>query len=144
MKRQSIAITAVVISIVAIAIVSFFFYQQQPDLTLEIGPKSPFIVTQGNRFSLDISVRNKPGFRPAAKKVRGEMRLPEGFIEESMQTRTRQLIFGSVPPGDASHYGFEILVSNSTDTGEYSVQIIIWGSNITELVRDIEVVVVAS
>ncbi len=141
MKRQSLVIMAAVISIFTIALISFFFYQQ-PVLLIEIGPMSSIYVKQGNRFSLDISVRNKPGFRSAARKVRGEVRLPEGFIEESMQTRNRELIFGSIPPGDASHYGLETLVSNDTDTGEYSVKISIWGSNIGESEHDIDIVVI--
>lgn len=143
MRLQSIALIAIVAIGVAMTVGALFLYQPPPALKIELNPSSPLKVKQGGRFSLDISVRNDPGFRAEAKNVRGELELPGGFIEESLQTSTRQLIFGGISPGDASHYGLTIIVLNTVEVGEYHAKLTVWGANIPTTVIDIEITVLS-
>jgi hypothetical protein len=114
-------------------------------LAIELEPPSPMNALRGSNFSLGISVRNSPGFFVAeAEHVQGELELPEGFIEESLQTRTRQLIFGDISSGDASHYDLIITVLDTVEVGEYHAQLAVWGENVPRTVSDIKIVVTAS
>jgi hypothetical protein len=99
-------------------------------------------VKKGGNFSLSISVRNVGEFlKPEPKAIQGELQLPNGFIEESLQTNTRQLIFGTISAGDASHYGLTIIALNTVDVGEYSAKLRVWGANVPEKTSDIKIIV---
>lgn len=142
MKRRSIALIAIVVVAIATTVgVLSSFLPVSPTIKVEVNPPPPLKVKQGGNFSLGISVRNEPGFKAEAKHVRGELELPEGFIEESLRTRVRQLIFGTISPGDASHYGLTIVVSKTVEVGEYHAKLTIWGANIPRKAIDIEIIV---
>ena len=144
MRRQSVALIAVVVIVLVTVVGVLFLQQSQPTLEIELFPHPPLRVNRGGNFSLGISVRNSPGFKAEAKYVRGELELPEGFIEESLRTRTRQLIFGTISPSDASHYSLTMIVLNTVEVGEYHAKLAIWGANILEKVIDIEITVLSS
>ncbi len=139
MKQQSIALTAIVaIAVVATTAIAISLFKSPPTLSIELNPSSPIEVKQGKEFSLGISVRNKAGlFLAEAQNVRGELELPEGFIEKTFQNSTRQLNFGGISAGDASHYGLTIIVSNTVEMGEHHAKLTIWGANIPTETIDI-------
>lgn len=141
-KLILIALIVVAIVILVGAVGVLLGYQAPPTLEIELNPLPPLTVKSGDNFSIDISVRNNPGFKATARHVRGELELPEGFIEESKQNRTRQLIFGTIIPGDASHYGLTIIVSNSIVLGEYHAILTIWGENLPRQAIDIRISVI--
>ena len=142
MRRRLIALIAVPTVLVATAIGIFLLVEPSPTLEVELNPLPPLTVKKGGSFSLDISVRNGAGLlKPALQDVRGELQLPTNFIEESLQTNVRQLIFGTISAGDASHYGLTIIASNDVDVGEYSAKFRVWGANVPERSIDIEVIV---
>jgi len=145
MRRQSIAfIATVIIVIVATTAVALFLFKSPPILSVELNPSSPIEVKQGGEFSLGVAVRNEVGlFRAEAQNVRGKLELPDGFIEESFQTSTRQLIFGGIDAGDASHYGLTIIVLNTVEMGEYHAELTVWGANISTETIDIEITVLS-
>lgn len=87
-------------------------------------------------------MRNSAGFfKPEPKDIQGKLELPEGFIEESLQTKTCQLMFGTISPGDASHYGLTIIALNSVEIGEHHAKLTVWGANIPEQTSDIKILV---
>jgi hypothetical protein len=139
MRLQSIALIAVVaIAVIATTTVAVSYLKSPPILSIELNPSSPIEAKQGSEFSLGISVRNKAGLLIAeAKNVRGLLELPEGFIEKAFQTNTRQLIFGGIDAGDASHYGLTIIVSNTAEIGEHHARLTISGANIPTETIDI-------
>jgi hypothetical protein len=142
MKRRLIALIAVLAVLVATVIGIFLLLESSPTLEVELNPLPPLTVKRGGNFSLDISVRNGVGFlKPALQDIRGELQLPTDFIEESLQTNVRQLIFGTISAGDASHYGLTIIASNHVAVGEYSAKFRVWGANVPERSIDIEVIV---
>jgi hypothetical protein len=137
------------IAIVAFAVVSIIvvisLLKSSPQLSIELNPSPPITVNQGGEFSIDISVRNKAGlFIAEANNISGELALPEGFIEKALQTSTRQLIFGGISAGDASHYGLAIIVSSIVEMGEYHAELTIKGANIPTETLDIEITVLTS
>lgn len=134
------------IAILAVAAIGVIFsIQSPPALAAEVTPVPPIRVKQGENFSLGISVRNGAGFfKPEAEHIQGELKLPEGFIEESLQTGTRQLLFGSISPGDASHYGLTIIVLDTVEVGEYHAKLAVWGANTPTRENEIEIIVLAS
>ncbi|MHA2226397.1 MAG: hypothetical protein ACXAC8_14405 [Candidatus Hodarchaeales archaeon] len=146
MKREKtvslIAVVAIVIIMSAVGV--FLLFVSPPPLEIEVNPSPPLRVSQGETFSIDITIRIHPGVLALARHVRGELNLPEDFLEESQQARTRQLIFGSIWPGDASHYGLTIIVSDSIAFGIYHATFTIWGENLPITAIDIEITVVAS
>lgn len=118
------------------------FLQSSPTLEVELNPLPPLTVKEGGNFSLGISVRNGGGFlKPELQDIRGELQLPEGFIEESFQTNTRQLIFGTISAGDASHYSIAIIALNTVDIGEHLAKLRVWGANVPERTIEMEIVV---
>ncbi|MFW9856803.1 MAG: hypothetical protein ACFFFG_17270 [Candidatus Thorarchaeota archaeon] len=121
-----------------------YWLQSPTNLQIELNPSSPVSVQSGSSFALEISVRITSGFKPPARHVRGELELPEGFIEDSLQTRTRQLTFGTIWPGDASHYGLTIIVSDTVTLGECQANLTIWGENIPKEVILIQICVNSS
>jgi hypothetical protein len=138
-------LVATIVILVVAAIGVAFLRLSPPALAIELDPLPPMNAMQGGNFSLGISVRNSPGFFVSeAEHVQGELELPEGFIEESLQNRTRQLMFGDISSGDASHYGLTITVLNTVEVGEYHAQLAIWGENVPKIVSDIKIVVTAS
>ena len=141
-KLILITLIVVAIAILAGAVGVLLVYQSPPTLEIELNPLPPLTVKSGEYFSIDISVRNTPGFKVTARHVLGELELPEGFIEESKQNKTRQLIFGTIMPGDASHYGLTIIVSNSIVLGEYHATLTIWGENLPRHAIDIKITVI--
>ena len=145
MRRKSIALIAIVaIAVVATTMGAISLLQSPPELSIELNPSPPINVKQGGEFSIDISVRNKAGlFITEAINVRGELELPEGFIEKALQTSTRQLIFGGINAGDASHYGLTIIALNTVEMGEYHAELTVWGANIPTETIDIEITVLA-
>ena len=133
---------AAIVILVATAIGTFLSLQSSPTLGIELNPLPPLTVKKGGNFSLEISVRNDAGFfKPEAQAIQGELQLPEGFIEESLQTNMRQLIFGTISPGDASHYGLTIIALNTVEVGEYHAKLAVWGANIPEKTSDITILV---
>jgi len=135
-------LVAVFAVLVATAIGIFLLLQSSPTLEMELNPLPPLTVKKGGNFPLEVSVRNGRGFfKPEAQDIQGELQLPEGFIEESLQTNTRQLIFGTISPGDASHYGLTIIASNTVDAGDYSAKLTVWGANVPERTTDIKIIV---
>ena len=142
MRRRSIALIATIVIVVATATAVLFLFQSPPTLEIELNSPLPLRVKQEGNVSLEISVRNGPGFFKAqAKHIQGELELPEGFIEESLQTRTRQLIFGTISPEDASHYGLTIIGLSTVEVGEYHAKLTVWGANMPRRVNDIEITV---
>lgn len=136
---------AIVAVIVVAIIVVVSFLKSSPQLSIGLNPSPPITVNQGGEFSIDISVRNKAGhFIAKAHNVRGELELPEGFMEKALQTSTRQLIFGGIEAGEASHFGLTIIVSNIVKTGEYHAELTIKGANIPTETHDIEITVLTS
>lgn len=103
MRQRLIALIAIIVIEVAVATTVLFLFQPLSTKKIKLIPSIPIRVKPEGNFSLEISVRNDPGFFKAqAKHIQGELEVPEGFIEESLQTRIRQLIFGTISPGDAS------------------------------------------
>ncbi len=143
MGRRSIPLI-VALAIVSLVIGALSLPCPAPTLEIELDPPSPLSVRRGESFSLEISVRNDPGLRARAEHVRGELVLPEGFIEESLQTWTRQLIFGDISPGDASHYGLTITALDTVEEGEYHASLTVRGSNIPAEDVDLEITVLPS
>jgi uncharacterized membrane protein len=142
MRRRTIVLIAVTIILVATATGIFLLVQSSPALKIELNPLPPLTVKKGGNFSIEISVRNGGGFFKAeAEDIKGELQLPEGFIEESLQTKTRQLIFGAISPGDASHYGLTIIALNSIEEGEYHARLTVWGANVPEEASDIKIMI---
>jgi hypothetical protein len=136
-------LTVVLAVLVATAIGTFLLLQSSPTLETELNPLPRLTVERGGNFSLEISVRNGGGFfKPEPQGIQGELQLPDGFIEESLQTNTRQLMFGTISPGDASHYGLTIITSNTVDIGEYFAKLTVWGANVPERTSNIEIIVV--
>ena len=142
MGRRLIVSIAVLAVLVATVTGIFLFLQSPPALEIELNPPPPLTVKKGGNFSFEISVRNSGGFfKPEPQNIQGELQLPEGFIEESLQTNKRQLIFGTISPGDASHYNLTIIASNSVDAGEYSAKLTVWVANVPEKTSDINIIV---
>jgi len=138
-------LVATIVILVVVALGVAFLRLPPPALAIELDPLPPMNTMKGGSFSLGISVRNSPGFFVAeAEHVQGELELPEGFIEESLQTRTRQLIFGDISSGDASHYDLIITVLDTVEVGEYHAQLAVWGENVPRTVSNIKIVVTAS
>ncbi len=52
-------------------------------------------------------------------------------------------MFGSISPGDASHYGLTIIVLDTVEVGEYHAKLTVWGANIPAIESDIEITVLA-
>lgn len=142
MRRLLVALTALIVVVVAAAIVTFLLLESSPTLEIELTPLPPLTLKKGGNFSLGISVRNMRGFfKPELQNIQGELQLPDGFIEESLQTNTRQLIFGTISAGDASHYGLTIIALNTAEAGEYSAKLTIRGANVPEKTVDIAIIV---
>ncbi len=142
MRRRTIALIAATAILVATAIGTFLLLQSSPTIKIELNPLPPLTVKKGGNFSLGISVRNGGGFFKAeAEDIKGELQLPEGFIEESLQTNTRQLMFGTISPGDASHYDLTIIALNSVEEGEYHARLTVWGANVPEEASDIKIMI---
>jgi hypothetical protein len=130
--------------LVVAAIGVLFLIWSPPALAIELTPVPPISVKQGGNFSIEISVRNDAGFFKAeAEHVQGELKLPEGFIEESLQTGTRQLLFGSISTGDASHYSLTIIALGTVEVGEYHAKLAVWGANTPTRESEIEITVLA-
>lgn len=141
-RRRLIALIAVLTVLVATTTGTFLFFQSPPALEIELNPLPPLTVKKGGNFSFSISARNRGGFFiPEPQHIQGELQLPDGFIEESLQTSTRQLSFGTISSGDASHYGLTIIASNTVDIGEYSAKLKVWGANVPEKTSDIKIIV---
>jgi uncharacterized membrane protein len=122
--------------------VAFFSYVTLAPATLqaELNPNS-LNIKQGETTELNISLRNNAGFRPTAREVYGQLELPEGFIENSLHTQSRDLTFGLIPSGDASHYSLNILAENDLESGTYYAKFTFWGKNVQTHEMDIEIVV---
>ena len=120
-----------VVAVVIILFVVFFSYVTFAPATLqaELNPIS-LNIQQGEIKELNISLRNSAGFRPNAKEVYGQLELPDGFIDVSLHTQTRDLIFGTILRGDASHYRLGILAENSLESGTYYAKFTFWGKNV--------------
>jgi len=58
-----------------------------------------------------------------------------------LRTNMRQLVFGTISAGDASHYGLSIIALNTVDVGEYSAELRVWGVDVPERTSDIEIIV---
>jgi hypothetical protein len=128
--------------IVIIIFVVFFSYVTFAPATLqvELNPSS-LNIQQGERTELNISLRNLAGFRPIAESVYGKLELPDGFIENSLRTQNRYLIFGTILTGDASHERLEILAENDLESGTYYAKFTFWGKNVQTHEIDIEIIV---
>jgi hypothetical protein len=141
-RRRLIVLIVIFAVLLPIAIGILLFFGSSPTLEIELNPVPPLTVTIGENFSVGISVRNVAGFlKPKLINVRGELQLPEGFIDESLQTNTRQLVFGTISPGDASHYGLTIVSSSAVDVGKYFATLTVWGANVPQRALDIEIIV---
>ena len=100
-----------------------------------------FSVVRGGNFSIEIAVRNGPGIKAGAEHVQGELTLPEGFLEDSLQTRTRQLLFGNIEAGDASYYVLTITAFDTVEVGEYNAKLVVWGANVPRTETNVEIIV---
>ncbi len=145
MRTQSIAAMAIAaIAIVAATTGIISLLKSPPVVSTELNPSS-IEVKQGGESALDVSVRNKAGFFIAeAQNVRGVLELPEGFIEKYFQASTRQLNFGGIDAGDASHYGLTVIASNTVALGLYHAKLTISGANILTETIDIEITVLSA
>jgi predicted transcriptional regulator len=131
-----------ILSVVIIGIAVLYIYRfSKPSIVVEIYPTPPIMVVVGGEFTLGISIRNNPGLHAEAKSVFGVIKLPEGFLDEYFHSRERRLIFGDISPGDASHYGLNIVVQESVSPGEHHISLVIWGDNVPRESIDIEVMV---
>ena len=130
------------LTVVIILFVAFFSYVTFAPATLqvELNPSS-LNIQQGEITELNISLRNSAGFRPTAKEVYGQLELPDGFIENPFHTQTRDLIFGTILRGDASHYRLEIIAENDLESGTYYAKFTFWGKNVQTHEIDIELIV---
>lgn len=146
MRLQSIALIVIVaIAVIATTAVVISLLKSPPTLSIELNPSSSIEVKQGGEVSLSISVRNKAGlFIAEAQNVRGELELPVGFIEKAFQTNTRQLNFGGIDAGDASHYGLTIIASNTVELGLHHAKLTISGANIPTETIDIGIAVLST
>ena len=93
-RRRLIALIAVLAVLLTTATGIFLLLGSSPTLQIELDPLPPMTVKKGGNFSLTISVRKSAGFfKPELQDIQGELQLADGFIEESLQTNTRQLIY---------------------------------------------------
>jgi uncharacterized membrane protein len=142
-QRWIVLISAVIIVAIIIAGVIFFVRSPVNPATLELAlnPSPPLNINQGEKITLQISLRNSPGFRAVAEGVKGELLLPDGFIEESFQTQTRQLVFGRIDPGESGNFGLTIVASDTIEAGVYQAKLSFWGTNVPKQEVNLEIYV---
>ncbi len=142
-QRWIVLISAVII--VAIITVGIIFFVMSPinpaTLELDLNPPTPLSINQGEKLTLQISLRNNPGFTATAEGVEGELALPDGFIEELLQTQTRQLAFGRIDPGEAGTFALTIAASDTVEAGEYQAKLSFWGTNVPRQEVNLEIIV---
>ena len=113
----------------------------QASLQVELNPVSPLYFQKGTSAQLDISLRHVSGFSVPAKSVTGCLELPDGFIEDSLHTQTRSLLFGSIHSGEGGHYCLKITAEDTVVPGTYHAKLVYWGKNVQTQELDIELIV---
>jgi uncharacterized membrane protein len=146
MKRLYIALISVVTVTLIIGIgIGIIFLGQAPisqaAIEMELNPSPPLSIKSGEELSFEISLRNTPGFKATAEGVEGLLELPNGFIDKSLNTQTRQFIFGRITPGEGSHYSITIAAANTVEPGEYHAKLTVWGANISTNEVDLKIMV---
>ncbi len=143
MKRWIVLISVIVIAVIITVSAVFLSGSPAAPATIEIqfNPSPPLNVNQGESSSLEIILRNSPGLKAAAEGVEGELVLPDGFVEESLQTQTRQLIFGRIHPGEAGQYTLTIAALNTVEAGEHYAKLTVWGTNIPRQEVNLKIIV---
>lgn len=113
-------------------IILFIFLHSisSPNVAVELTPLPPFNVKHGESFSLEIAARGDSKFNAQAVHIQGTLTLPEGFVEDSTYTRTRQLLFGNLDPNEAIYYVLTITALDSVKAGQYNATLKIWGANV--------------
>jgi hypothetical protein len=142
-KRLTVLILAIVIVIIiAVGTILLSGSPATPaTIDIQFNPSILINVNQGESSSLEIILRNSPGLKAAAEGVEGELVLPDGFIEESLQTQTRQLIFGRIHPGEAGQYTLTIAALNTVEAGEHYAKLTVWGTNIPRQEVNLKIIV---
>ncbi|MDR1992000.1 MAG: hypothetical protein LBQ98_00620 [Nitrososphaerota archaeon] len=143
MKQKILISSFIVIAAISVMLVWFLYFApatlQAEINSATIDTQQPVSLQQGESTQFTISLRNIAGFRPIAKGVYGQLDLPEGFIENSLQTQTRELAFGLILPGDAGHYGLNISAEDTVKPGSYYAKFTFWGENVQTQEIDIAI-----
>lgn len=149
MRKALVLVVAVLLAICVTGLLLVFAFfghipLGEPKLRIEFDPPPPWQVRAGHTFEVGIGIANDAWLLAAAKDIRVDVSMPEGFISSRTGTNECEIYFGALHGGDGLGNTLSVMVSSNVSSGNYTISIRVLGENFPEKISTPQVMVLAA